>query len=386
MYKTMYDKNQIFDFIIESASYASNVLDRAMLDQNFNVYIEHNLQTKDNFLRGDLVIERNSFGDAIHTLYESHRIKGDLAYYVTVAPHILAKDVRNLYMKANSRKREHKREKSEPMTGEEFTDMLYGLRTRVTPDKVVYYICNLGWSPTRNKHVTFLYKHPAFNKIEFVDADTDSRCTWFYSEKEVKDFIAKHGYCLNIECENAFVVKAVVVGNKIERTFYNLDLNEERYDLYGPVESCYKRLARHSQIGEREGENKIYFHNTASRGYGIGAYSNYFKMDAEAVRWSQEYLNKQMKEIMEEMKLPKIKKVIFNKPATIVFWGDESKTVVRCENEEFDPEKGLSMAISKKALGNHHDYYNVFKKWLPKEKKEDKKTTTKKPSNKKNNK
>ena len=60
-----------------------------------------------------------------------------------------------------------------------------------------------------------------------------------------------------------------------------------------------------------------------------------------------------------------IKKVIFNSPATIVFWDDGTKTVVKCENEEYDPEKGLAMAVAKKALGNQGNYYNQFKKWLP---------------------
>lgn len=61
-----------------------------------------------------------------------------------------------------------------------------------------------------------------------------------------------------------------------------------------------------------------------------------------------------------------IKKVIFNPPATIVLWNDGTKTVVKCTDEEFDPEKGLAMAISKKLLGNKGNYYNEFKKWLPK--------------------
>lgn len=64
----------------------------------------------------------------------------------------------------------------------------------------------------------------------------------------------------------------------------------------------------------------------------------------------------------------KIKKVIFNDPATIVFWNDGTKTVVKAHDEEFDPEKGLAMAISKKLLGNKGNYYNEFKKWLPEEK------------------
>lgn len=62
-----------------------------------------------------------------------------------------------------------------------------------------------------------------------------------------------------------------------------------------------------------------------------------------------------------------IKKVKFNPPATIVFWTDNTKTVVKCNGEDYDPEKGLAMCISKKMLGDKGNYYEVFKKWLPKE-------------------
>ena len=65
--------------------------------------------------------------------------------------------------------------------------------------------------------------------------------------------------------------------------------------------------------------------------------------------------------------IPKIKDAIYNDPATIVFWEDGTKTVVKCKNEKFDPEKGLAMAFSKKMLGNKGNYYNLFKKWLPDE-------------------
>ena len=61
-----------------------------------------------------------------------------------------------------------------------------------------------------------------------------------------------------------------------------------------------------------------------------------------------------------------IVKVIFNDPATIVFWSDGKRTVVKCaDGEAFDEEKGLAMAISKRVLGNKGNYYNEFKKWLP---------------------
>ena len=62
-----------------------------------------------------------------------------------------------------------------------------------------------------------------------------------------------------------------------------------------------------------------------------------------------------------------IKKVKFNPPATIVFWTDNTKTVVKCQGEDYDPEKGLAMCICKKVLGNKGNYYEVFKQWLPKE-------------------
>ena len=66
--------------------------------------------------------------------------------------------------------------------------------------------------------------------------------------------------------------------------------------------------------------------------------------------------------------IPEIKNVIFNGPATIVFWEDGTKTVVKCQDgDEFDPEKGLAMSIAKKAYGNKSGYCNKLKKWLPKE-------------------
>ena len=59
-----------------------------------------------------------------------------------------------------------------------------------------------------------------------------------------------------------------------------------------------------------------------------------------------------------------IKDVIFNPPATIVFWSDGSKTVVKAENEIYDPEKGLAMAIAKRAMGNQGNYFETFKKYV----------------------
>lgn len=63
--------------------------------------------------------------------------------------------------------------------------------------------------------------------------------------------------------------------------------------------------------------------------------------------------------------LPDIDDVIFSGPATVVKWKDGTKTVVKCtKNDNFDPEKGLAMAIAKKALGNKGNYYETIRKWM----------------------
>lgn len=66
-----------------------------------------------------------------------------------------------------------------------------------------------------------------------------------------------------------------------------------------------------------------------------------------------------------------IKKVIFNDPATIVFWKDGTKTIVKNqEGTEFDPEKGLAMAICRHYLCDIcglERYDGVFKRYMLKE-------------------
>lgn len=79
------------------------------------------------------------------------------------------------------------------------------------------------------------------------------------------------------------------------------------------------------------------------------------------------YICKEDRNVQETTLIPEITNVIFEEPATIVFWADGTKTVVRIqEDEEFDPEKGLAMAISKKVLGNKREYYHTFLHWKKK--------------------
>ena len=76
--------------------------------------------------------------------------------------------------------------------------------------------------------------------------------------------------------------------------------------------------------------------------------------------------------------LPAIEDVIFNAPATIVFWSDHTKTVVKTQNgETYDPEKGMAMAIAKKALGNDYGYYETFARHIGRYEKRKKKEAAK---------
>jgi hypothetical protein len=60
-----------------------------------------------------------------------------------------------------------------------------------------------------------------------------------------------------------------------------------------------------------------------------------------------------------------IKDVIFNEPATIIFWTDGSKTVVKCQDgDTYSKELGMAMCIIKKLSGNMGNYNDVFNKWI----------------------
>lgn len=97
---------------------------------------------------------------------------------------------------------------------------------------------------------------------------------------------------------------------------------------------------------------------------------NYIDTDEASVYAA--YNNMYKKKTPKQKALDKIQKVIFNDPATIIIWADGSKTVVKAENEPYDPEKGLAMAIAKKFFDNKGYYFDVFKKWLPAEDEEEK--------------
>ena len=59
-----------------------------------------------------------------------------------------------------------------------------------------------------------------------------------------------------------------------------------------------------------------------------------------------------------------IKRVIFNNPATIIYWKDGTKTVVKCQpGDTWDEEKGFMAAYLKKLLGNDNTFNKLIKRY-----------------------
>ncbi|MDY4815008.1 MAG: hypothetical protein SO274_05410 [Turicibacter bilis] len=69
------------------------------------------------------------------------------------------------------------------------------------------------------------------------------------------------------------------------------------------------------------------------------------------------------------------KKVIFNDPATIVYWLDGSKTVVKCSNGDvYDREKGFAMCVLKRLYGDK--LHAMLKKYVQQEDAQEKNSST----------
>lgn len=62
-----------------------------------------------------------------------------------------------------------------------------------------------------------------------------------------------------------------------------------------------------------------------------------------------------------------IDRVIFHDPATVVYWADGTKTIVKCQpGDTFSEEAGLAVAFMKRALGDKGNFNDAFRKWVHK--------------------
>lgn len=109
--------------------------------------------------------------------------------------------------------------------------------------------------------------------------------------------------------------------------------------------------------------------NSLNSIYGIGSASydrEYLGKFQKVYGPSLKYKNNcYVKFDIDEHTIPAIKKVISNKPYSIVLWEDGTKTIVKQQPGEtkYDPEKGLAMCIVKKMYGNNK-WYDIFKRNL----------------------
>lgn len=99
----------------------------------------------------------------------------------------------------------------------------------------------------------------------------------------------------------------------------------------------------------------------------VPVYGPYIERDLKLI--SEGYAIKRGDGMLNKDNIPEIRNVYFNDPLTCVIWTDGTKTFVKNADGDhnYDSEKALAMAISKKALGNKYNYYKEFEKWLPKE-------------------
>ena len=119
-----------------------------------------------------------------------------------------------------------------------------------------------------------------------------------------------------------------------------------KYDIWNNSfdKEAYCRLIRselHSNMTERELHSKV----------------------AENIRLKQELDNfKKKRDIPSAYPGSTfvIDKVLFNPPATIVFWLDGTKTVVKCkEGEEFSEWAGIALCLAKKLYGPN--FHKIFR-------------------------
>ena len=66
------------------------------------------------------------------------------------------------------------------------------------------------------------------------------------------------------------------------------------------------------------------------------------------------------------MCIPEVRRILFNDPATIVFWKDGTKTVVRVtEGDRYVPYYGFLAALAKKVYGSNTRVQEMIRLWLP---------------------
>lgn len=195
---------------------------------------------------------------------------------------------------------------------------------------------------------------PIENLLHFNHIPVRESSLYLYKDDDIQTYI---------------IITSATIITVIDAYYESLLLNKNDYDYY--IEDSYTKLVRQVKKLENSLDRRSLYPNVIV----CDEIHQYCEND---VKLTKELLNAKYgtklfhHPITPFSQTPVIVNVIYNDPATIVFWPDGTKTVVKVQDDDvFDPEKGLAMAISKKFLGNQGNYYNEFKKWLPKEEEDD---------------
>lgn len=204
----------------------------------------------------------------------------------------------------------------------------------------------------------------------------------------IKDLseLAKQYVSVDIKTSEEFMKKMVkdIMNCEVKRMFENIKIYNFETGIYSDSEDVKCRLDFSTSYKDadelRRAFDQMYNPDIADAvAYGIsnclckpGARKSgrYPWANASAVKFEGKWY--------KTNGLPVPKKVIFNGPATVVLWADNTKTVVkRSENEPDDREKALMYCVFKKFLDDKKrdmdKYLKLFYKVLEEDKKDEKK-------------
>lgn len=226
----------------------------------------------------------------------------------------------------------------------------------MTMERMVSYLENKGFTATkkydpRNHH--YIFDITKDNDFHYVDTfEYPVEVTWDQKDILQRDFLNKLIYKYETELYRKECVEGVAKMSYLMKLVGADDVYLVTDGLKVPV-----------KINEIDQSYDAPCTFSGTELY-TSEYLSYVNNDIDTVNKAINIMKNRNKVAYGSIRVPIIKDVIFSEPATIVFWKDGTKTVVKCQNEEYDPEKGIAMAIAKKVYGNGYHYYDDIDKFV----------------------
>ena len=194
--------------------------------------------------------------------------------------------------------------------------------------------------------------------LEFLSRYADIHVNnyyWFVAKKPASVFRKIDIKDLDHISQIATIVKIVDVTRMGNSDEFRIDIEEVSYgELVGLIKSKkgYVDFISKWSLGYDFLDTQSYILNLAKH-YEDSIVKMYSILKSKRdTTMSQE---RNMRNMLTGRLMPKIDKIIYNGPATIIFWDDGSKTVVKADNDCVqDKTTGVAMAIAKKYVGNRY--------------------------------